>query len=420
MPATMFTFTLSDVAKIAALLVCTLLLFFANGLQATLVPVRAEADGFSTLATGWIGTAFFIGFVTGCLLIPRLLRTIGHVRTYSALAAIAACGVLLHPLKVDVVTWSILRAVMGFSAAGMYAIIEGWLNTQAVNAVRGRVFTTYATLNALALILGNFAFALGDPRTADMFLWVAVLTLVSLLPIALTRQPEPPRPRQTQIRVWRLFGLSPAGFVGAMCSGLAGGAFWALAMSFAQSRGLDQNGVAWFMSAVILGGAMAQWPMGRISDFMDRRVVILLAAGATILASLGLASSHLFGAWSPQILFGAAFLYGASSFPIGSLANAHLNDRSLTGDVSETASGILLISGASAGLGTMLGAWAITVAGPSGLFLYAAAVHAGLMAFVLTRMIQREPAEHDTPASAAPLPGAALAINAKTKDAAKE
>jgi MFS family permease len=186
-------------------------------------------------------------------------------------------------------------------------------------------------------------------------------------------------------------------------------------MSFAQSRGLDQNGVAWFMSAVIFGGMLAQWPMGRMSDFMDRRVVIMLAAGAAILASLGLASSYLFGGWAGHVLFGAAFLYGVSSFPIGSLANAHLNDRAHAGDVSETASGILLVSGASAGLGTLLGAWAMTAAGPSGLFLYAAAVHAGLVAFVLTRMIQRKPAPHDAPASAAPPPGATLTREAERK-----
>jgi MFS family permease len=409
----MARFTVTDLRKISALLICTLLLFLANGLQATLVPVRAQADGFSTMAVGWIGTAFFIGFVTGCLLVPRLLQALGHVRTFAVLTAIAACTLLLHSMHVDVVTWTALRAAMGFAAAGMYAIIESWLNNQAHNAIRGRVFTTYATLNAVALIGGNALFAQGDPRTAEMFIWVAVLTIACLLPIALTRQPEPARPHRMQIRVWRLFSLSPAGFAGAAASGLAGGAFWALAMNFAQSRGLDQSGVAWFMSTVILGGAMAQWPMGRMSDFMDRRVVILLAAFGVILASLGLAFAPLFGSAAEATLFVAAFLFGATSFPIGSLANAHLNDRSHASDVSETASGILLVSGCAAGIGTLAGAQMMTLAGPAGLFLYTAIVHIALVAFVVTRMAQRAPAPHDTRASEAPRPAVALSQDAK-------
>jgi MFS family permease len=405
----MARFTTNDFRKIFALLICTLLLFLANGLQATLAPVRAQADGFSTLAVGWIGTAFFIGFVVGCLAVPRLLQSLGHVRTFAVLTAVAACALLLHPMQVDVYAWSVLRAAMGFSAAGMYAIIESWLNNQAHNAIRGRVFTTYATLNAVALIGGNALFAQGDPQTAQMFIWVSVLTIACLLPIALTRQPEPARPHRVQIRVWRLFTLSPAGFAGAMCSGLAGGAFWALAMNFAQSRGLDQSGVAWFMSTVILGGAMAQWPMGRMSDFMDRRVVILLAAFGVVLASIGLAFAPLFGPAANTTMFAAAFLFGATSFPIGSLANAHLNDRSNAGDVSETASGILLVSGCSAGIGTLAGAQAMSLVGPGGLFLYTAIVHIALLAFVVTRMAQRAPAHHEARASEAPRPAAALA-----------
>ena len=387
----MARFTVTDIRKIAALLICTLLLFSANGLQATLAPVRAELGGFSTMAIGWIGTAFFIGFVAGCLIVPKLLQILGHVRTFALLTAAAATALLLHPMEVSVPVWTALRAVMGFCAAGMYAIVEGWLNHQATNAIRGRVFTTYATLNALALIVGNAFFAQGDPASAQMFIWVSVLTIACLVPIAVTRQPEPPKPSRVRIRVWRLFGAAPAGFAGAACSGLAGGAFWALAMNFAQAQGFDQGGVAWFMSAVIFGGALAQWPVGRISDLMDRRIVIMLAAFGATLASLALAVAPAFGDAAPVVTFAAAMLFGASSFPIGSLANAHMNDRSHAGDVSETATAILLISGSSAGLGTLLGAQAMNVAGPAGLFYYIAVVHVSLVAFVVTRIAQRPP-----------------------------
>lgn len=405
----MARFTVSDIAKITALLICTVCLFLANGLQATLVPVRAEAEGFSTFALGWLGTIYFIGFVVGCICAPRMLSAIGHVRTFAILAAVAAATVLVHAMRVDVMTWSALRAVMGFCGAGMYAIVEGWLNHQAVNAIRGRVFTTYATLNALALIGGNTLFAQGDPRSHLMFTWVAMLTLACLIPICLTRQTEPTRPKRLQIRILKLARLSPAGFAGAITTGLAGGAFWSLALSFAQARGLDQSGVATFMVVVILGGAMAQWPLGRMSDFMDRRIVIMLAASGTILASLGLAFAQQTGGAVWIVLFSSAWLFGAMSFPIGSLANAHLNDRAHADDISETASGILLTSGVASAIGTMLGASAMSAIGPSGLFAYTALVHLGYLTFVVTRMIQRRPAEHDTRASATPRPAAALA-----------
>jgi MFS family permease len=203
--------------------------------------------------------------------------------------------------------------------------------------------------------------------------------------------------------------------MGAVVVGLGGGAFWSLAMKYGADRGLDQGGIAFFMTAAIMGGALAHWPLGRASDFTDRRIVIMFAAGVAATASAGLASAHLFGEWARWAMFAAAFLYGASAFPIGSLANAHLNDRAHANDVSETASGILLVYGCAAAIGPFAGALMMQTAGPSGLFLYTATVQFAYLMFVLVRMLQRGPAEHETPASAVALPGSSLADDAVSR-----
>ncbi|HAJ45176.1 MAG TPA: MFS transporter [Alphaproteobacteria bacterium] len=401
----MASFSLADLSKIAALLSCAVLLLLANGLQATLVPARAELDGFSVREIGWIGTTFFAGFVLGSAMTPTFLRRVGHVRGFSVLASLTATLVLVHPLLVEPWLWSLLRAGIGFAAAGMYAIIESWLNSQANNANRGRVFTTYATLNSLALVGGNYLFTLAHPSGAWLFTLTAILTMLCLMPVCLTVQSEPQRPGRVRLPVLRLYTLSPAGFFGAIVVGLAGGAFWTLAISFAQARGLDQNGVALFMSAVIFGGALAQWPLGRMSDFVDRRIVILAAAVIAVGASLTLALAPFLGAVAQAVMFAGAFAYGASAFPIGSLANAHLNDRASPTELTEMASGILFTYGVAATIGPFVAAEIVARIGVEGLFYFAGVVHALYAVFIAVRMAQRGPAEHEPRPQPAGVPG---------------
>lgn len=383
--------TSADLAKIAALLGTAVIMLLANGLQNTLVPVRAHAEGFSATEIALMGSCYFVGFLAACVSCPRLIDRVGHIRTFAVLGAATAAIVLLHAMVVSPLAWAAMRAGIGFCAAGMYVVIEGWLNQQAANAIRGRVFTLYAAMNNVAILGGQYLFTLGDPRGYELFSIAAILTLACMMPVALTRTAEPARVGVVRLRLVRLYRLSPVGVVGALAVGLVSGAFWTLAPVFAESRGMTGDGVALFMASTILGGAIMQWPLGRLSDFTDRRQIIGMCAAAAAFAGIMLAIPAPFGIAPETWLLMGGVLFGATAFPIGSLTNAHLNDHAHHGEMTEFASSNLFVYGTFAAIGPAIAAGVIAVGGMSAMFFYTAAVHATFVLFVVYRMIARAP-----------------------------
>ena len=383
--------TRTDLAKIAALLATAVIMLLGNGLLGTLVPVRAHEAGFSDTALSLIGGAYFAGFVAGCVWGPYLIHRSGHIRSFAILAALSAATILIHALIVTPLVWAALRAVIGFCAAGMFVILEGWLNSQARNEIRGRIFTTYATLNNLALLAGQYLFTLADPRSHELFSAVAILIMLCLVPVSITNEREPHSTGVVKLRLLRLYNLSPVGAVGAIAVGLASGAFWTLAPVFAHTRGMSGDNVALFMAAVILGGALAQWPLGRFSDFTDRRYVIASAAVAAALSGLMLAVPVPAGIASQTWLLIGGFCYGATAFPIGSLVNAHMNDHAKREEMTEVANSNLFLYGVAAAIGPLIAAVVIAAGGISAIFYYTATIHAAFVAFVLIRMLARAP-----------------------------
>ena len=379
----------ADIAKITSLLVTAVIMLLANGLQGTLVPIRGHLEGFSDTTLSLQVFAYFTGFMAGCLGCPFLVARSGHIRSFAILTALTTAAVLLMPLVVGVWTWALLRVAIGFCAAGMYSIIEGWLNQQAPNEKRGRIFTLYAALNNLALLGGQYLFTLGDRQGDVLFMGCAILTVFCLSPISLTRQTEPVRVALPKLRVVQLYRVSPVGVVGAAIVGLASGAFWILAPVYAEYRGLPGDGVALFMSAVIIGGALAQWPLGRLSDFTDRRFVIGCASAAAAFAGIMLAIPVPFGIEPRYWLLGGAFLYGMSAFPIGSMTNAHLNDHAKREEMTETAASNLFVYGTAAMVGPLIAAVVIRVGGLSAVFYYTATMHSALLLFVIYRVLVR-------------------------------
>ena len=383
--------TSADLLKIAPLLATAIVMLVANGLQGTLVPVRANYEGFSATAISFMGAAYFAGFVAGCVLCPRLIQRAGHIRAFAVLGALTGSIVLGHSLIVTPLVWGVFRAGIGFCAAGMFAVLEGWLNQQTPNAIRGRIFTMYAAFNNLALLGGQYLFTLGDPRGDFLFVICTILTMLCLIPVGVTTLAEPVRAGVARLRLLRLYRLSPVGVIGAIAVGLTSGAFWTLAPVYAESRGLGGDGVALFMSMVILGGAIAQWPLGRFSDFTDRRQVIGIAAVGAVFAGLMLASAAPFGIDARTWLLAGGMLYGATAFPIGSLTNAHLNDHARQEEMTEFASSNLFVYGTAAVIGPIVAAGVIQLGGLSAIFLYTASMHASFVAFVLYRMLVRAP-----------------------------
>lgn len=382
-----------DLGKITALLASAGFLLLANGLQSTLVPMRAAFEGYSDTWIGLLGSAYFAGWVLGCIVCPQLIVRVGHIRTFAVLAALTAATVLAHPIAfmLKPYLWAILRVFIGFFAAGLFTVIESWLNHQATNDNRARVFSTYVIVNMAGLMGGQYFFAIGDTWSYELFTLVAMLTIVALVPVSATTQPEPERVGTARVRILHLFRTSPVAFMTCAAMGLASGAFWTMAPVFAKSRGFDGNEVALFMAIAILGGGLSQWPLGRLSDFMDRRIAILAAAALATIAALMLGLSQFDTSGTSFLMLASAFLFGAGAFPIASLANALMNDHARREEVTEVAVGLLLLYGASAILGPAGAAVAVGAFGYDGLFYFTAAVHGSLTVFVFLRMLVRAP-----------------------------
>lgn len=387
-----------------ALLLGAAVLLVGNGLQTILLPVRAALEGFSTSSIGFIGAAYPLGFVISCWTAPHIVKRVGHIRTFAVLAAIAACMVLLYVLNVDPLTWVLLRVVSGYCFAGLFMVIESWLNEASSNANRGQIFSTYMVVNLCTVTAGQLLLPFGDPAAFELFSVAAIAITLGLVPVALTTATAPQPIARVQLRLGRLYAMSPVGVLGCFFVGLANGAFAGLGPVFAGGAGLSSTGIALFMSAALIGGALAQVPLGRLSDRIDRRRVIVLACLMAIgigllllMAGDARAGGRLFALDVPfaelptSALIGMVALFGGTIYPLYALCVAHTNDFVSVEDFVEASSGLLLTWGMGATIGPIIAAYLMEQVGLGGLFLHTGAVHAIFCLFALYRIRQRAP-----------------------------
>ena len=392
------------IGPLTALLLAVAILFFGNGILGVLLPVRATLEAFATTSIGLIAAAYSVGFMVGCLSMPYIVRRVGHIRAFAVCAAIAASGVLVMPLAVHPGVWIPLRALSGVCFAGLFMVIESWLNERATRVNRGQVLATYMVINLSAVTAGQMVLPLAAPTGFALFAVTAIAITLALVPVGLTTSSAPQPLRQVRLRLGRLYAMSPVGVVGGFFVGLANGAFGGLGAVFATQIGMSVAGVALFMSAALVGGALAQVPIGRLSDRVDRRKVIaaacaLAAIAGGLLALLGdarqggllLSADVALADLSPLALVAVAALFGAAIYPQYSLCVAHTNDFVGREDFVEASSGLLLTWAIGASIGPVLAAVAMDGLGAGGLFLYTAAAHAIFAAFTVYRIGQRAP-----------------------------
>jgi len=378
-----------NLLPIVSLLVGTATLVLGSGLLTVLVPVRASIEGFHPLWIGLIGGGYYFGFVLGCLVTPRLVRDAGHIRVFAALAAIASSIALLHLLAVAPGAWVTFRIGTGFCLAGIYMVIESWLNEYATNQTRGRVFSVYMVVNLSGLTLGQMLLALPDPAGFTPFVLCAMAIGLSLVPVALMRSPAPaPLPVSGRLTFRELYRASPLGVAGCLLVGLANGAFWGHAPVFAQGRAGSTTDIALFMTAFVIGGALVQWPLGRLSDRGDRRAIIV--AGCLVAMAVAAALFALPGLGTlPETAL--AFCAGAAMLPLYPLCVAHANDHIVGNRFIEASGSLLMAYGMGAVVGPIAAAALIASVAPTALFLFTAVVHAGLAGLAWYRMRQRAP-----------------------------
>jgi MFS family permease len=376
----------ASLAAVSALLLSTALLLMGNGLQGTLIPVRGNIEQFANVELGLLGTGYFIGFTLGCVFGPMLLRKGGHIRTFMAMASVASVIVLLHALFLEPLVWALLRGITGFCFAVLYVVIESWLNERSSNEHRGSIFSIYTVINLTVITAGQMMLGLSDPALFALFAVASILVSVATIPIAFTSSVAPGIPSFVMPNLRELYGLSPVGFAGCLAVGLANGAFWTLAPVFAQNQGFDAAGVGVFMSVIVIGGALSQWPLGRISDKVDRRFVMI--GSASFAAAAGVAMSFFASTGGPWLyILGACF--GAGAMPIYSLAVAHANDHAAPEDMVKVSSGLLLVFGLGAALGPVLASATRDFSPVPTLFLYTAVIHMLLTGFVIWRLRRR-------------------------------
>ena len=359
------------------------LLIVGVGLLFSVVGLRAGLANFSGLTLGLVMSAYFAGFVLGTYVGPMIIRRVGHIRTFAAMASVASTMPILHALWIDPWFWGLLRLVTGVCLVGLYIVVESWLNALAPNEHRGKVFAAYMSVNFVALALGQWLILVGDRLGFVPFAMVSVLFSFALLPITLTpvNQPAPVEAPSFSLRT--LYLASPLGVAVAFASGLLNGTFYSMGALYAVGVGLSDAGVAAFMAATILGGAIFQWPVGHYSDSHDRRSVLLwVCLGAAALAAVAFVLPALNVGW----LVGVGLLYGGLVFTVYGLGVAHVNDVIDSSRLLEFTSGLLLVHGVGAAVGPVLAGGVMDQFGANSLMVFFAVVLVLLALYTIKRM----------------------------------
>lgn len=368
------------------LLFGVLLVMSGNGLQGTLLGIRASIESFPTELTGIVMSGYYTGFLAGSILTPRFVGRVGHIRVFAALAALGATAVLLYPIFVDVAAWTAFRLLTGFAYSGIYVVTESWLNDRAENEQRGQILAVYMVTQFVGLTTGQLLVNLDDPASFELFSLGAALLAFALVPVVLSRAPAPRFDQPVHLGIIALYRISPLGTLGLTGVGLTNSAFWGMGAVYAKASGLSVADVSLFMSVAIVAAAVCTWPLGRISDRFDRRTVIIivaLGAGLAAVSAMALAGGE-------RVPFLAAiFAYGGLALSLYSLCVAHANDRLQPEQMVAASSGLMLCYGVGAILGPISVGALMGRLGPDGFFIYLALVHALVGALAIYRMVKR-------------------------------
>jgi MFS family permease len=376
--------TSATLLALSSLLVGFALLQMGNALQGTLLAVRADIEGFSATITGLVMSGFFAGMCIGSLLAGKLIDQAGHIRVFAALASLGSAAALIHLLWIDPVAWIIVRTVTGFCFAGLIIVVESWLNAASEPEARGRTLSLYSICSMVAGIIGQLLFTVAEPGKFTLFVVVSVLMSIALVPISLSKITAPiAQGEQEGPSIKRLWEFSPFGAVAMLLLGATFGAFYGLVPIYAQRIGFDQSQIALLMAAFVLGGVALQYPVGSLSDRINRRVVVIVQSGLAAALLIGLA---LAGSVSTSILLLGFAAIGAMILPTHSVIIAHVNDRAPATAIMSVAGGLVLMLGVGAVAGPVLGGLVMEQTGPAGLLLFIAVLQSCTAAYGLLRI----------------------------------
>src|SRR6056297_820694 len=370
----------------AALFLSVILLQLSTGGVAPLDAISGLALDFSTAQIGFLGSAHFVGFFIGCWWSPRLMGNVGHSRAFAAFTAMGAIGLLLHMMVVDPYAWALLRVASGICVAGCYTIIEAWLQAEVTNETRGRSMAAYRMADMGAALLAQMMISVLEPASYVSYNLLALLCCASLLPLAMTRIREPATPDAPRLRPRLAFECSPLAAMGVVVAALCSATFRMIGPVYGQQVGLAIDQIAWFLAAFVLGGALAQYPVGWLADRYDRRWVLLALSLATIVSCIVTAVTH---ELTTNGLFLTAFFFGLTSFPIFSVSVAHAHDFAKSSQRVELSAALMFFYAIGAIAAPVLASTLIARYGPQAMFAMIAVGHLALILFGLARMRAR-------------------------------
>jgi MFS family permease len=378
---------LGTARSVGTLLLAIFMLMAGGGFLATLISLRLEAAGFPALVIGLVATAYFAGLVIGSVLAFSVVARVGHIRAFATFVSLFSATSLSYAILLDPMFWSLLRLIEGFCMAGVFICLESWLNERADTDTRGSILSFYMIALYAGQAIGQFLLNLGDAWPAMPFIAASILLSLAVIPVTLTRIAAPDLPEGRIMRLGPLYRTSPLGVVGAGATGMMMGAFYGLGAVFARGAGLSDAGTALFMSATILGGVALQWPLGRLSDLMDRRKVIFGAFVATLAICLAI---FLLAEGRHQLMLAGA-LYGGAAFALYPLCVAHTNDHLGSKQRVAATGGLVLVYSAGAAAGPLPGAALMDILGARGLFLFIALCAAAVVIFCAYRLWSTPP-----------------------------
>ena len=373
---------------VLSLLWGTAFLLAGSGLHGLVLPLRGQAEGFSTTSLGLLGTAWAIGFVAGCYLAPRLVRKVGHVRAYGAFAATASIVALMTGIWINEIAWILLRACTGFAMAGAFMVIESWLNERSTNENRGTVFGLYMMVTYASIMAGQMVVASADIGNASLFMMAGILFCASLIPTAISSAMAPKPLQSVSLDLKGLYRNSPVASAACLLVGVANGAWGTMGAVYGARIGITTFEIALMMSLVVLAGALAQMPVGRISDRTDRRFVL---AGASAFCGLIALVIFLAAPRNGIVVLGMTGAYGMLASTLYSIAGAHANDPASPEDFVKVSGGLLLLYGFGTMVGPLMAAPLMDYLRPESLFLATALPHLVLAGYTMLRISRRAP-----------------------------
>lgn len=371
---------------ISALLTGVFFFTGANAVLTTLVVVRANELGFSAGVIGLLTSSYFAGFIGGCFFGGDVVARVGHIRAFAGLAGIATISALLYPILPFAIIWLGLRVLSGFSHAILQMTIESWLTTSSTPKTRSGFISVYRIVDLLSVTLAQFALVMKDAGPFLLFSLIAISICLSLSPVVFSKTTGPTQIAKSKPKVRRLMEIAPMSGAAALGAGFVSAGFWGLSPVYLTNNGFPVNVVALFISAVIVGGAIFQWPVGKLSDRLDRRLVIMGAAGGTLLICLLLPFSA--GSVTATLLLGA--LFGGALMPIYALSISHASDAADPEEFVSIAGAVLLCFGVGAVLGPTFFSFVMQLFGNASLFVAMAAILALLIGFGFWRRTERE------------------------------